>query len=547
MAELAAVETFDINTVTWSEPKLVSTRRGQRKMRSWEISGEAFWIEWRKGELKSKGYSIGKFDGVWRLTQWQEAGISDAVESVRDYFAPTPPKTLTILDADVLARYEAICGKLLPYQREHALALIRAVARWNSAVDTSDTGTGKTFAALAVAVALKLRVFVVTPLQVIPAWKKAAQYMSAELIEVINYERLRTGKTGYVSLAADKKKKFLWQREILDPAETLVIWDECHRVKDGTTQNCKMAIACLQSGYRVLGLSATAADNPMQMKFVALVTRLIGRAEEFFGWVSAREQGCKRGRFGLFFCGGRPVLERLHRLIFPEHGSRMRIAELGDQFPQTKIMAEAYAMSEAKDIQKVYDEMNAEIAKLKERSEHDRGASVLTAKLRARQRAELLKVPTMCQIAQDAIAEGHSVAMFLNFSDSITAMALRMGANAVIRGGQEPEVRQAVIDAFQDDSEPLIICNIQAGGVGISLHGLSPEARTRLAIISPTYSGQDLKQALGRVHRAGGARSIQKIIFAAGTVEEEACEKVKTKIDRISILNDGELDAALDF
>ena len=54
---------------------------------------------------------------------------------------------------------------------------------------------------------------------------------------------------------------------------------------------------------------------------------------------------------------------------------------------------------------------------------------------------------------------------------------------------------------------------IQAGGVGVSLHDLHG-GHPRMSIISPTWSGQDLKQVLGRIHRAGSKTpAIQKIVF----------------------------------
>jgi hypothetical protein len=101
-----------------------------------------------------------------------------------------------------------------------------------------------------------------------------------------------------------------------------------------------------------------------------------------------------------------------------------------------------------------------------------------------------------------------------------------------------------LIDDFNADQEDLIVMNIKAGGLGISLHGTS-RGRSRLVLISPTFSGIDLKQALGRCHRAGGAHSIQKIVWAAGTVEERACDKVRARLQRVSIFNDNQLDDAL--
>jgi hypothetical protein len=37
----------------------------------------------------------------------------------------------------------------------------------------------------------------------------------------------------------------------------------------------------------------------------------------------------------------------------------------------------------------------------------------------------------------------------------------------------------------------------------------------------------------------------QKIVWAAGTVEERACEKVRARLQRVSVFNDDRLDEAL--
>lgn len=164
----------------------------------------------------------------------------------------------------------------------------------------------------------------------------------------------------------------------------------------------------------------------------------------------------------------------------------------------------------------------------------------MTAILRARQEVELLKVPTLVQMAQDGLAEGMSVVVILNFEDTVQAVAQRLRCDCIIHGNQDPLIRQQIIDDFNTDDEHVIVMNIKAGGLGISLQG-SPRGRHRLVLISPTFSGIDIKQALGRCWRAGGAPSIQKIVWAADTIEERTCEKVRSRIQRIDTLNDGDL------
>ena len=97
------------------------------------------------------------------------------------------------------------------------------------------------------------------------------------------------------------------------------------------------------------------------------------------------------------------------------------------------------------------------------------------------------------------------------------------------------------VDAFQADKERLIIVNIQSGGAGLSLHdqhGNYP----RTSLISPCYSAVLMRQATGRIWRENGkTKSIQKIVFVSGTIEEEVCEKVKKKLENLDTINDGDL------
>ena len=62
----------------------------------------------------------------------------------------------------------------------------------------------------------------------------------------------------------------------------------------------------------------------------------------------------------------------------------------------------------------------------------------------------------------------------------------------------------------------------------------------RTALICPGWSPTDLKQALGRVWRAGGkTTSIQRILYAADTVEERVAERIEERLRTLAILNDG--------
>lgn len=433
--------------------------------------------------------------------------------------------------------------KLLPYQVEHAARIEESIRRNGVATDQSDPGLGKTAIASAVAARICVPVVLVAPKPTLPAWRRFFEGFGVSALGLVNYEALKTGKTG---LGRFELGHFQWTV----PANTLVIFDEAGRCKGRKTQNAEMLIAAKKQRLKILMLSATAASDPLEMRAFGFALGLHG-LHNYWPWAIANE--CRKGRFGFEYIGGVKGLERLHHTIFHERrlGSRMRIADVPD-FPLAQVCAEAIETGHAVEIQAIYDEMSRDLARADAMGNSDRlveiaedlrakAASHLTIHLRARQEIEALKIDAISTLARDGMEEGLSVVAFVNFEDTLRIIANRLKTNSIISGGQDDGDRQRVIDDFQANRSRVVVCNIRAGGIGISLH--DPTGKVpRLSLISPTFSASDLRQALGRVHRIGGARSIQKILFAAGTVEERACEAVTSKLAHIDALNDGDLN-----
>jgi hypothetical protein len=435
---------------------------------------------------------------------------------------------------------------LLPFQRTHAQRVIDSLRRHRTALDASDPGVGKTYVASHVAKTTGLSLLVVAPKPVLPAWRKVAAAFGTSVVEITNYEQIRLGKTPYGRFV---DTRFVWSV----PPGTLLVFDEAQKCKARTTQNAEMLIAAKRQGIPTLLCSATAASNPLEMRAIgyALGLHLL---HDYWPW--ALSHGVEKGQFGMEFNGDRHALERLHARIFGPGcpGARMRIADIAD-FPETQIIAEPVGTGQERKIQAIYDRMARELNHALAVEDHFElddlanqmdatKANHLTILLRARQQIEELKAKTIASMAKDGADEGMSVAVFVNFDSTVNEVASLLKTKCVIRGGQRDADREAAVRRFQANEESFIVCNIRAGGVGISLHDPTG-AKPRLALISPTYSAQDLRQALGRVHRAGGAHSIQRIIFAAGTCEERACEAVATKLGHIDLLNDGDLQGQL--
>jgi hypothetical protein len=143
----------------------------------------------------------------------------------------------------------------------------------------------------------------------------------------------------------------------------------------------------------------------------------------------------------------------------------------------------------------------------------------------------------MTELTEDLVREGYSVVLFVNFDATADALADRLQVGGVIRGGQTAQARAEIVDKFQENKFRVIVANIAAGGVGVSLHDVHG-GHPRAAIISPSWNAKDLIQTLGRVHRAGGKTpSLQRVIFAANSIEEDIEKSVRKKLNQIEILN----------
>jgi len=510
--------------ICWTKPRIIYTSNGTKLLQEAPVPDD-FWAIWKihKEKLKQSGISVKKIGNKWMLQKWTEQKSVEQKEI--DFYS------------DVLR----------DYQNEHTKILLSDL-QYGNVLDASDTGTGKTFCALAIAKHLNLFPIVITPKSVIPSWKKVAKIFKIDLF-VSNYEQYRESKTEYcekiITEIEQKNNKTGKIEKVKDvsfkwsiPENVILIFDEAHRMKNSKTQNSKMLIAAKETAAKILCLSATIADNPLQLYALGLILELFQDAKGFWQWCHKR--GVYKGWFGNEFKNTPENLKKIHEDIFPHKGHRIAIKDLGDKFPENLIISEAYEMSSADQIQEIYNKMKEEIAKLKETKKKDKEC-ILTEILRARQEIELLKVPTFVELAEDHIEEGMSIALFVNFEQTIQALSERLKTTCIITGSIKNEEREKNIKEFQEGKQRIILCNSRAGGVGISLHdeyGNYP----RISIISPTYSAQDLKQVLGRIHREGSkSKALQKIIFASGTIEEEIAEKVQNKLNNITLINDGDL------
>lgn len=537
----------------WGEPREVFVpRKNQTYWVRSSFPTPEFWALYRdkKEELRSLGISPAKDEetGAWTINWWSNIGP----DKTKEQLSVIPSFTLP----------DSIAGRLRSYQIEPTGMAVASLLQEGTCayLEAWDLGTGKSFSSVAVALAMNRKLLVLSRKAAIPAWVKIATEhfgMPREHVTVINPEAVRTGRTPlgkWVVPAGKRKEHWEWNTDLLK--DTLLVFDEVHNYGGIETKNSMMLAAVRDQKLKALLLSATTSNTPVRLWAIGYVLGLHSK-DDFFPWLY--RHGCSNGEYGpQFTCGldwytikktevGAAELEKrqdhvmgtINKAIFTmAKGYRVRKMDIPD-FPETEIIPVALDFSETKKINAIYRDMAAALEELDVRDLNNPKAR--ECMMRARQKTELLKVPDIVDEVLNGIEEGMSVAVFVSFKDTVKVLCEKLKTDCCIGGGQPAAVRERFIDGFQADRERKIITNIQAGGESISLHDIRGRY-PRLAIISPSFWAETIIQALGRVQRDGGlSKSVQKILFALGTIEEDAYNNFIRKQSRIDVFNNAHI------
>lgn len=421
---------------------------------------------------------------------------------------------------------------LYPNQTTHAHEIYRALVNHRAALDTSETGTGKTIMSSHIAAhwkSLGRGVGVVCPKSVTTSWLRTLRSHGVEPLFVLNYESIRNGRPGIVSVKRQRKqtksKKVHKWYEWEVPADTLLIFDEVQWCKGHYTQNGNLLIAATKQNYHRLLLSATAAKDPTEMRAVGFALGLhdldhLRNNNSWFHWMKRNQ--CFQDPWRQWRVKKDADLTPLAAEIFDNrkvaHGlktsdmpgafkGRRTIVDLGDY----KGASEAY--EQAGLTEEVVDELLLDIATKKAKAK-----TKITDILRARQYVEMLKVTHFIEKTNELLAEGKSVVAFFNFRESIEVYRKAFPESGILIGQQDDRVRN--LDAWANDEFRVMAVSSAAGGTGVNLHDQRGEF-PRVALISPGFSVQIYKQVLGRCFRAGMKTDVTEILMvAAETIEE---------------------------
>lgn len=207
--------------------------------------------------------------------------------------------------------------KLNDIQLEKAKILYNILQRKRVSLDASDTGSGKSF------IALKLikkfiknnhYVIIICPLNMIPIWRNLIDKYIIDktyIIDIINYDQLKINKTKYFNDGWLIKK------------DSLIVFDEAHKMKSFRSQVSKLITKLNKSKYYCHLMSATIADNPIFLSNI--IVKLLKYYQNEFIYFSL--YGIIKGykNKGYVFNNDKSKLQLLHNIIFNNEDTRFGI------------------------------------------------------------------------------------------------------------------------------------------------------------------------------------------------------------------------------
>jgi superfamily II DNA or RNA helicase len=459
------------------------------------------------------------------------------------------------------AKLGALRERLRPYQVEGALWLLGHARAGRGGLIADEMGLGKTVQALAAIEALGTAeptkgegtALVVCPSSLVWNWQReAARFLPGAPTLVVDgpdraglfaaIPRHRLVITSYALLRRDIEK----YRGVGFAA---VFLDEAQHIKNPDSQNAKAACA-LRAASRFI-LTGTPIENSVRdlwSLFEFLLPGYLGSRVDF------------RDRYETPLLGGATgeIWSRLSRRIAPYLLRRRKqdvLADLPEKIEQV-IEVELGGQQRAT-YAKLQEAARSQIDLLNDRGQA--GAArmrVLTALLRLRQAccdlrllgamgeepAVSAKLGALRELLGEAIDGGHRVLVFSQFTSMLDLIERALAADGIAfcRLDGSTKDRAAVVEKFQsDDSIPVFLISLKAGGVGLNL-----TAADTVIHFDPWWNPAVEAQATDRAHRIGQKRVVTSIkLIARDTIEERVLALQQRKRDLLA----GTVDADAAF
>lgn len=299
-----------------------------------------------------------------------------------------------------------------------------------------------------------------------------------------------------------------------------VIVDESHRCKDIKTQQAKLVLRIAHGKEYVILLTGTSVVNKPIDLFPQLA--ILGRHNEFGGRKGFLSRYCEGG-------AGAANLKELNFLLNKTCFFRREKKDVAKDLPEKQRQTILCNISTRKEYNKAFHEFEQYLKDNgctdKEIAKKMRG-EIMVKMAELKRISAMGKLNEVKEFIREVTESGEKLIVFCVLH-SIVDELLQEFPNAVtVTGRDNTTKKQEAIDSFQnDESTNLIICNIKAAGVGITL-----TASSRVAFVEYPWTYADCVQCEDRAHRIGQKNNVMCTYFLGkDTVDEDLYRMIQEK------------------
>lgn len=150
-----------------------------------------------------------------------------------------------------------------------------------------------------------------------------------------------------------------------------------------------------------------------------------------------------------------------------------------------------------------------------------------------------LKIKDSIEIAENILEQDQQVVIITNFQRVVDKLKEKfIDVCCTITGSDSVEAREKSIDDFQSGDKKVIICNVIAGGVGVTL-----TASQTILFNDYDWCSSSMIQCEDRIHRIGQKKKCNIYYMTAnGTIDEKITKMLSEKLENINKVIDNEED-----
>jgi SWI/SNF-related matrix-associated actin-dependent regulator 1 of chromatin subfamily A len=390
---------------------------------------------------------------------------------------------------------------------EHQKEAVQKLVENKKFILADDMGLGKTTSAIIAALESgSKKVLIICPATLKINWKREIESYSDKSVYIAEGKNFSTD-ADFVIINYDIIKNFhdtkkKGESQILDANFDLVVVDEAHYIKNATAQRTKLINDLVKKVDRLWLLTGTPmTSRPIDyFNLLSLIESPVAK-----NWMAYAIRYCQGYQFNV---GGRKVwnvmgASNLEELRDRTSGLTLRRLKENVLDLPDKIITPVYLRLKSK----MYEEIMGEYYDWYDKNpEESKSLTVQFTKLtKIRQVIADEKVSQTIELAENIVEQGKKVIIFCNFTDSLNKICEHFGKAAVkINGSMSKPERQHSVDSFQEnDKIKVLVGNIRAAGVGITLTAAEAVIMNDLSFLPSDHA-----QAEDRAYRYGQKNNV---------------------------------------